>query len=41
MSMMLARWSKLYRLTDAESALEPAVASMGTRYRVQHPLWAL
>ncbi len=38
---MLARWSKLYRLTDAEASLEAAVASLGTRYRVQHPLWAL
>lgn len=38
---MLSRWAKLYKLTPAERSLEPAVAALGTRYRVQHPLWDL
>ncbi len=38
---MLARWAKLYKLTDAEKALEPALARRGYCYRVQHPIWAL
>jgi very-short-patch-repair endonuclease len=38
----LGKWAKLYsNLTDAEKALEPAIASLGVPYRVQHPLWAL
>lgn len=36
------RWAKLYsNQTPAERALEPAIASLGTPYRCQHPLWAL
>lgn len=27
--------------TPAEQALEPAIAALGTRYRFQHPIWAL
>jgi len=38
---MLKNWAKLYNLTEAEQALEPAVASLATPYRVQHPLWGL
>lgn len=39
---MLLRWSKLYsKPTEAEEALEPAIASLGVPYRFQHPLWAL
>ena len=42
MSQFLARWAKLYSdPTPAERALEPVVASLGVRYRFQHPLWAL
>jgi very-short-patch-repair endonuclease len=38
----LGKWAKLYsNPTPAELALEPAVASLGVRYRFQHPLWAL
>lgn len=38
----LRRWSKLYsQPTPAEQALEPAIAALGTRYRFQHPIWAL
>lgn len=36
---MLGRWAKLYRGTPAELALEPAVASLGVRYRTQYPLF--
>jgi very-short-patch-repair endonuclease len=39
---MLTRWSGLYtNQTKAEKAIEPAVASLGVRYRTQHPLWGL
>lgn len=41
MSVLLSRWAKLYNLTPAERALEPAIAALGIPYRVQHPLWAL
>lgn len=41
MSIMLKRWARLYEGTRSEIALEPAVASLGVRYRFQHPLWAL
>ena len=42
MPSMLARWAKLYsQQTEAEKALEPAVASLGIPYRFQHPVWAL
>lgn len=38
----LLRWAKLYSSpTDAETALEPAIASLGIPYRFQHPLWGL
>ena len=38
----LLRWAKLYSSpTDAEAALEPAIASLGIPYRFQHPLWGL
>lgn len=38
----LLRWAKLYsRPTDAEQAIEPAIASLGIPYRFQHPLWGL
>jgi very-short-patch-repair endonuclease len=38
---LLKYWAKLYGGTDAEHALEPAVASLGVRYRFQHPVWAV
>lgn len=42
MSLFLTRWAKLYsNPTPAEQALEPAIASLGIRYRFQHPLWGL
>lgn len=42
MSFMLQNWGRLYHnLTDAEQALEPAVAALGKRYRVQHPFFGL
>lgn len=42
MSVQLSRWARLYsNQTDAEKALEPAIASLGVRYRTQHPLWSL
>lgn len=42
MNQFLSRWAKLYsNVTPAEQALEPAIASLGVPYRVQHPLWAL
>lgn len=38
----LERWSKLYtNQTEAEAAIEPAIAKLGIRYRFQHPLWGL
>jgi very-short-patch-repair endonuclease len=41
-SLLLSRWSGLYsNMTEAERAMEPAVASLGVRYRVQHPIWSL
>lgn len=41
-NLFLLRWSKLYaNPTDAEMAIEPAVASVGVRYRFQHPLFGL
>lgn len=40
--LFLSRWAKLYsNQTPAETALEPAVASLGVRYRTQHPMWSL
>lgn len=40
--MFLMRWAKLYsNPTEAEYALEPAVAALGVPYRFQHPLWGL
>jgi very-short-patch-repair endonuclease len=42
LSLLLSRWAKLYsNQTEAERALEPAVASLGLPYRTQHPLWSL
>ncbi len=41
-NLFLIRWSKLYaNPTDAEAAIEPAIASLGVRYRFQHPLFGL
>lgn len=41
-SLLLKRWAKLYsQPTDAERAIEPAIASLGVPYRFNHPLWAL
>jgi very-short-patch-repair endonuclease len=37
----MKRWAALYKGTEAEHALEPAVASLGRPYRFQHPLWHL
>lgn len=40
--MFLLRWAKLYsNPTEAEAALEPAIAALGVPYRFQHPLWGL
>lgn len=36
---MLGYWAKLYAQTDAERAIEPAIAALGRRYRSQHPFW--
>lgn len=41
-NLFLMRWSKLYaNPTEAEEALEPAIASLGVRYRFQHPMFGL
>jgi very-short-patch-repair endonuclease len=41
-NLFLLRWSRLYaNPTDAETAIEPAIASLGVRYRFQHPLFGL
>lgn len=41
-NLFLIRWSKLYsKPTDAEAAIEPAIASLGVRYRFQHPMFGL
>lgn len=38
--MMLKYWCRLYcNQTEAERALEPAVAALGQVYRTQHPFW--
>lgn len=35
-------WAAAYsNPTEAEKAIEPAVAALGVPYRVQHPIWAL
>lgn len=40
--LFLLRWAKLYsNPTEAEAAIEPAIASLGIPYRFQHPLWGL
>lgn len=36
---MASRWCTLYRGTDAEHAIEPAIAALGTPYRTQYPLF--
>lgn len=41
MSFMLKNWAGLYNGTEAEWAIEAAIASLGRPYRWQHPLWAL
>lgn len=42
MSIMLRNWARLYtNITAAEHALEPAIASLGKRYRAQHPFFGL
>lgn len=38
---LLSYWAKLYGGTEAEHAIEPAIASLGIPYRFQHPVWAL
>jgi len=38
---LLGYWQRLYEMTDAERALEPAIAALGERYRSQHPFWPL
>lgn len=41
-NLFLIRWAKLYaNPTDAEAAIEPAIASLGVRYRFQHPMFGL
>lgn len=41
-SFLLRNWAKLYAdPTPAERAIEPAMASLGVRYRFQHPMFAL
>lgn len=41
-NLFLMRWSKLYaNPTEAEAAIEPAIATLGVRYRFQHPLFGL
>ena len=40
-AFMLRRWAALSNITEAEASLEPAVAALGTRYRVQKPFWGL
>lgn len=41
-NLFLLRWAKLYsNPTDAEAAIEPAIASLGVRYRFQHPMFGL
>jgi very-short-patch-repair endonuclease len=37
----LLRWTKLYKGTPSEHAIEPAIASLGRVYRFQHPVWSL
>jgi very-short-patch-repair endonuclease len=40
--MLLRYWARLYnKPTEAEKAIEPAIASLGERYRSQHPFFAL
>lgn len=39
--MFLGNWAHLYTdLTQAEYAIEPAIAALGVRYRAQHPIFA-
>lgn len=41
-NLFLLRWAKLYaKPTDAEAAIEPAIAALGVRYRFQHPMFGL
>lgn len=41
-SKFLQWWASAYsNPTEAEAALEPAIAALGLRYRVQHPVFAL
>lgn len=37
----LMKWAALYKGTPAEHSIEPAIASLGRRYRFQHPVWQL
>lgn len=40
--VMLGYWYRLYsNMTNAETALEPAIAALGERYRSQHPFLKL
>lgn len=40
MNPMTMRWAKLYRdMTEPELVIEPAIASLGVSYRVQHPFF--
>jgi very-short-patch-repair endonuclease len=39
---LLENWASLYsNLTAAEQSLEPYIAALGVRYRVQHPFFGL
>jgi very-short-patch-repair endonuclease len=38
--VMMRYWRKLYsQQTEAEQAIEPAIAALGKPYRAQHPFW--
>lgn len=39
---LLKNWASLYsNQTDFEKLMEPEIASLGVRYRTQHPVWSL
>ncbi len=39
-SLMLMHWSRLYKGTESELHLDPAIAALGLPYRFQHPVFA-
>jgi very-short-patch-repair endonuclease len=40
--VFLRHWAGLYtKPTESEAAIEPAIAALGTPYRVQHPIFAV